>query len=59
MEDKRIEAIKFLIADEVEAIDGYVKKRKYLTKADLVKVDEIILDETKHIDILKGMIGEK
>lgn len=58
----------FLIQDEIEAINGYTNVLEHLKSVELSeekrkeineKLQYIIKDEQEHIDILKGLLGEK
>lgn len=57
--EERSKKIDELIADEIEAIDGYKEAMKYADKADKSIYSTIIAEELKHIIELKALKNEK
>lgn len=57
--EKRSKKIEELIADEIEAIDGYKEAMKYADEADKSIYSTIIAEELKHIIELKALKNEK
>lgn len=57
--EERSKKIDELIADEIEAIDGYKEAMKYADEADKSIYSTIIAEELKHIIELKALKNEK
>lgn len=57
--EERSKKIDELIADEIEAIDGYKEAMKYADEADKSIYSTIITEELKHIIELKALKNEK